>query len=122
MTGERRKKGGREEEERRREEERQKEGRKEGRSKRGGGKGQEAESRRRRKEVSEFILNIFNGSGAMPGSILHETRPQHCFLPRQPVKQLTSCLLVGTDNQHGEDPGEEKHRCVPGEKCQPDTL
>lgn len=53
----------------------------------------------------------------MPRSIQYEMRPQYCFLPRQSVKQLTSCLLVGTDNRHGEDPGEEKHRCVTGKRC-----
>lgn len=83
---------------------RRKEGRKEGEEEGG------------REEVSEFIVNIFNGSGPMPGSIQYEMRPQYCFLPRQSVKQLTSCLLVGTDNRHGEDPG-EKHRCVTGERC-----
>lgn len=37
----------------------------------------------------------------MPESIGHETRPQHRSPPKQSVKQLTSCLLLGTDNRHG---------------------
>lgn len=102
--------GGARREGRRREKDKEEEKEGEGRRKegrKGGG----------REEVSEFIVNIFNGSGSMPRSIQYEMRPQYCFLPRQSVKQLTSCLLVGTDNRHGEDPGEEKHRCVMGERC-----
>lgn len=102
--------GGARREGRRREKDKEEEKEGEGRRKegrKGGG----------REEVSEFIVNIFNGSGSMPRSIQYEMRPQYCFLPRQSVKQLTSCLLVSTDNRHGEDPGEEKHGCVMGERC-----
>lgn len=61
----------------------------------------------------------------MPESIQHKTRPQHSFPPRQSVKQLTSCLLLGTDNQHGKPQRAEAQTRYGREMLQkhrPDTL